>query len=108
MTNTRITDAEIMEERYPVLLHQFSVRKNSGGKGKNKGGDGSIRDIQFLIPMTVGILSERRFLLPFFSFQRIYSLTIFFLKSFPSQWHLWRPPREGREELGGEERWKFA
>jgi len=60
MTNTRITDAEILELRYPVLLHEFSLRKNSGGKGKFRGGDGVIREIEFLKPLSIGILSERR------------------------------------------------
>lgn len=48
MTNTRITDAEILELRYPVLLREFSLRKNSGGEGKQRGGDGVIREIEFL------------------------------------------------------------
>ncbi|KAL0571831.1 hypothetical protein V5O48_010127 [Marasmius crinis-equi] len=60
MTNTRITDPEILERRYPVILHEFSLRTNSGGAGKYKGGDGVVRDIEFLLPMQVSILSERR------------------------------------------------
>jgi len=60
MTNTRITDPEILERRYPVLLRCFSLRKGSGGKGEKKGGEGVIRDIEFLSPLSVGILSERR------------------------------------------------
>lgn len=48
MTNTRITDSEIFERRYPVLLKQFHFRDGSGGDGKYKGGDGIIRDIEFL------------------------------------------------------------
>ena len=60
MTNTRITDVEIMERRYPVLIQRFSLRPGSGGSGAHKGGDGVIRDIQFLRPLSVGILSERR------------------------------------------------
>lgn len=47
MTNTRITDPEIFERRYPVLLRQFSVRGSSGGKGLYMGGDGAIREIEF-------------------------------------------------------------
>nr|ANM86151.1 5-oxoprolinase [Stygiella incarcerata] len=65
MTNTRITDPEIMEKRYPVLVRQFSLRKGSGGDGKFKGGEGVIRDIEFLVPLSVGILSERRVFAPY-------------------------------------------
>ncbi len=65
MTNSRLTDPEVLEIRYPVLLKHFSVRTGSGGEGKNKGGDGSIRCIQFLKPMTVSILSQRRVAKPF-------------------------------------------
>ncbi|KAJ5102878.1 hypothetical protein N7532_003407 [Penicillium argentinense] len=60
MTNTRITDAEVFERRYPVLLREFSLRANSGGRGQHRGGDGVIRDIEFRIPVQVSILSERR------------------------------------------------
>jgi len=64
-TNTRITDPEILERRYPILLREFSIRKGSGGKGKNKGGDGVIREMEPLRPLTVSILSERRVLQPY-------------------------------------------
>lgn len=64
MTNTRITDAEIFEYRYPVLLREFSIRKNSGGKGKFNGGDGVVREIEFLDDISVAILSERRSFCP--------------------------------------------
>jgi len=61
MTNTRITDPEIFERRYPVYLRQFGLRPGSGGRGHFVGGDGVIRDIEFLEPrMQVSILSERR------------------------------------------------
>ncbi|KAL5363113.1 Hydantoinase B/oxoprolinase-domain-containing protein [Aspergillus floccosus] len=60
MTNTRITDPEILEKRYPTLLRQFTLRPGSGGKGLHPGGDGVVRDIEFLAPMEVSILSERR------------------------------------------------
>jgi 5-oxoprolinase (ATP-hydrolysing) len=60
MTNTRITDPEILEQRYPVLLHRFGLRENSGGAGQYKGGDGIIREIEYRRPMTVSVLSERR------------------------------------------------
>ena len=60
MTNTRITDPEILERRYPVLLREFNLRKKSGGLGQHVGGDGVVRDIEFRIPVEVSILSERR------------------------------------------------
>ncbi|GLD94054.1 hypothetical protein PINS_up002665 [Pythium insidiosum] len=65
MTNTRITDPEILEKRYPVLLRAFHLRDGSGGQGKYRGGDGVIREIEFLEPMTVSILSERRAFQPY-------------------------------------------
>lgn len=64
MTNTRITDAEIFERRYPIILREFSIRKGSGGVGKHNGGDGVIRDVEFRIPVTASILSERRVIAP--------------------------------------------
>jgi 5-oxoprolinase (ATP-hydrolysing) len=60
MTNTRITDVEVIEKRYPVILRQFSIREGSGGKGYYKGGDGIIRKIEFAHQMPVSISSERR------------------------------------------------
>ncbi|PVH84747.1 hydantoinase [Cadophora sp. DSE1049] len=61
MTNTRITDPEVFEKRYPVLLREFSIREGSGGEGLHPGGDGIVRDIEFLVPkVQVSILSERR------------------------------------------------
>ncbi|BAS76378.1 Os01g0966000, partial [Oryza sativa Japonica Group] len=60
MTNTRMTDPEIFEQRYPVLLHRFSIRENSGGSGFHRGGDGLVREIEFCQPVVVSILSERR------------------------------------------------
>lgn len=60
MTNTRMTDPEIFEQRYPVLLHRFGLRENSGGAGFNRGGDGLVREIEFRRPVVVSILSERR------------------------------------------------
>ncbi|KAL4889122.1 Hydantoinase B/oxoprolinase-domain-containing protein [Aspergillus ambiguus] len=65
MTNTRITDAEVFERRYPVILHEFSLRPGSGGNGQHRGGDGVIRDIEFRIPVQVSILSERRCYRPY-------------------------------------------
>ncbi|MAA69799.1 MAG: 5-oxoprolinase [Deltaproteobacteria bacterium] len=60
MTNTRITDPEILERHYPVLLREFSIRKGSGGKGEFNGGDGLVRELEFLEKLQVAILSERR------------------------------------------------
>ena len=65
MTNTSITDAEILEWNYPVMLKSFSIRKNSGGKGKNMGGNGTIREICFLSNLDLTILSNRRKVKPF-------------------------------------------
>jgi 5-oxoprolinase (ATP-hydrolysing) len=65
MTNTRITDAEVFERRYPVLLREFSLRPGSGGAGQYRGGDGVVRDIEFRIPVQVSILSERRVYHPY-------------------------------------------
>ncbi|KAF9354038.1 hypothetical protein BGX26_008191 [Mortierella sp. AD094] len=65
MTNTRITDPEILERRYPVILREFSLRAGSGGEGFHPGGEGLIRDIEFLEPMEVSILSERRVFQPY-------------------------------------------
>lgn len=65
MTNTRITDSEIFERRYPVILREFSIRPGSGGRGQHRGGDGVIRDIEFRIPLQVSILSERRVYRPY-------------------------------------------
>ncbi|KAG6122991.1 hypothetical protein E4U14_002363 [Claviceps sp. LM454 group G7] len=65
MTNTRITDSEIFERRYPVLLREFSIRHGSGGNGQHRGGDGVVRDIEFRIPLQVSILSERRVYRPY-------------------------------------------
>ncbi|TEA15760.1 Uncharacterized protein C8034_v002314 [Colletotrichum sidae] len=65
VTNTRITDPEVPEKRYPVLLREFSIRRGSGGQGRRRGGDGCIRDIEFRRPMQVSILSERRGIAPY-------------------------------------------
>ena len=64
MTNTRITDPEILERVYPVILRRFNLRDGSGGKGKYIGGNGVIREVQFLENMNVSILSERRIYAP--------------------------------------------
>ncbi|MCD6526477.1 MAG: hydantoinase B/oxoprolinase family protein, partial [Desulfuromonas sp.] len=65
MTNTRITDPEILESRYPVLVRQFALRRGSGGCGQFCGGNGLIRELEFLAPLHMGILSERRVFAPY-------------------------------------------
>jgi len=65
MTNTRITDPEILERRYPVLLREFSIRRHSGGEGEFCGGNGLIRELEFLDPLQAAILSERRVYAPY-------------------------------------------
>ncbi|KAI9566119.1 Hydantoinase B/oxoprolinase [Boletus coccyginus] len=65
ITNTRIGDVEILERRYPVLLHRFGLRPGSGGNGKWRGGDGVIREFEVTHPLQVSILSERRTRAPY-------------------------------------------
>ena len=65
MTNTRITDPEQLERKYPVRLLEFGIRKNSGGKGKLYGGDGIVRKLQFLEPLQVTLLSQHRKYAPY-------------------------------------------
>ena len=65
MTNTRLTDPEILEWRFPVLLESFSIRRGSGGAGRRRGGDGVVRRLRFREPMTAAILSGRRRIPPY-------------------------------------------
>ncbi len=65
MTNTRLTDLEIMEKNYPVLMKRFSIRRGSGGKGEFSGGDGVIREFEFLDTLQVSLLTQRRKKSPF-------------------------------------------
>jgi hypothetical protein len=65
MTNSRLTDPEVLEWGFPVLLENFCIRPNSGGKGKHRGGNGVIRRLRFLEPMTAAILSSHRVVPPF-------------------------------------------
>ena len=60
MTNTRLTDVEVIERRYPVRVLQFSIRRDSGGEGQRRGGDGIVRKLQMLRRLKVSIVSERR------------------------------------------------
>ncbi|MEZ5388042.1 MAG: hydantoinase B/oxoprolinase family protein [Prosthecobacter sp.] len=65
MTNTAITDPEIIEQRYPVRLRQFAIRRGSGGGGKWCGGDGVVREFEFVEPLTVSLLTQHRTEVPF-------------------------------------------
>jgi 5-oxoprolinase (ATP-hydrolysing) len=64
MTNSRLTDPEVLEWRFPVVLDAFRLRDGSGGAGRFRGGDGVERKIRFLAPMTVAILSGHRVVPP--------------------------------------------
>lgn len=65
MTNSRLTDPEVLEWRFPVRLESFSIRPDSGGAGQYRGGNGVIRRLRFVAPMTATILSNHRRVLPF-------------------------------------------
>ena len=65
MTNTRLTDPEVLEDRYPVRVRRFEIRRGSGGAGRHRGGDGIIREIEFLEPLEVSLLTSRRTTQPF-------------------------------------------
>jgi 5-oxoprolinase (ATP-hydrolysing) len=65
MTNSRLTDPEVLEWRLPVLLEEFAVRRGSGGAGRWPGGDGAVRQIRFRAPMTVSTLSQHRRVPPY-------------------------------------------
>ena len=64
MTNTRMTDPEVLETRFPVRVDEFSIRHGSGGLGKYVGGNGIVRRLRFLEPMTVTVLSSHRKVAP--------------------------------------------
>jgi 5-oxoprolinase (ATP-hydrolysing) len=65
MTNSRLTDPEVLEWRYPVVLETFHIRRGSGGRGAHCGGDGTVRRVRFTTPMQVNVLSSRRSVRPF-------------------------------------------
>src|SRR5262249_28513829 len=65
MTNSRLTNPEVLEDRYPVIVEEFAIRHGSGGAGRHKGGDGARRRIRFREAMTAAILSTRRDTDPF-------------------------------------------
>jgi 5-oxoprolinase (ATP-hydrolysing) len=60
MTNTLLTDIEVLETRYPVRVERFGIRGNSGGQGRQAGGDGVVREVTALRPLTVSLLTSRR------------------------------------------------
>jgi 5-oxoprolinase (ATP-hydrolysing) len=60
MTNTRATDPEVLEHRYPVRLDRYSIRKDSGGDGKWRGGNGTVRELTFLEPVSLSVLTQHR------------------------------------------------
>ena len=60
MTNTRLTDPEVLEQRFPVRVKRFSIRRGSGGDGRHRGGDGVVRELEFLDDLEVALLSQRR------------------------------------------------
>ncbi len=65
MTNTRITDVEVLEQRYPIRVHRFAIRPRSGGAGRHAGGGGVIRRFEFLAPLSLSLLTQRRTRRPF-------------------------------------------
>ncbi|KAA0195313.1 hypothetical protein HAZT_HAZT004713 [Hyalella azteca] len=65
MTNTRITDPEILEIRYPIYLKTFTVNRGTGGRGRYRGGDGVVRELQFRKQLTLSLLTERRVFCPY-------------------------------------------
>lgn len=65
MTNTKCTDVEVLERKFPVILREFSIRKDSGGKGKWKGGCGVTKDYECVLPLHFSIISERRVTRPY-------------------------------------------
>jgi 5-oxoprolinase (ATP-hydrolysing) len=60
MTNTRLTDPEVLERRFPVRVREFAIRRGSGGEGRHRGGDGVVRRLEFLRPLTLSLLTQRR------------------------------------------------
>ena len=65
MTNTRITDAEILEHRFPLRVERFALRRGSGGAGRRRGGDGVVRELLFLEPLSLSLLGQHRVEAPY-------------------------------------------
>ena len=96
MTNTRLTDVEVIERRYPVRVREFSIRRGSGGRGQHRGGNGIVRRIEFLKPLKVSVLSERRGSYPPFGLAGGEPGAL-------GRNHLQRAGKEESVELGGKE-----
>jgi len=60
-----LTDPEVLEDRYPVRLRRFEIRRGSGGTGRHRGGDGIVREVEFLEPLEVSLLTSRRTTRPY-------------------------------------------
>jgi len=65
MTNSRLTDPEILEAKFPVLLREFGLRRGSGGAGRHRGGDGVVRRLEFRAPLSGALLANHRRVAPF-------------------------------------------
>ncbi len=65
MTNSRCTDVEVLETRFPIRVRRFELRRGSGGAGAHRGGDGLVRELEFLAPMRISVVSERRVVAPY-------------------------------------------
>jgi 5-oxoprolinase (ATP-hydrolysing) len=65
MTNSRLTDPEVLEQRYPILLRRFGIRSGSGGAGRHRGGNGVLRELEFRVPMTAALLANSYRVAPF-------------------------------------------
>ncbi|HEV8630960.1 MAG TPA: hydantoinase B/oxoprolinase family protein [Thermoanaerobaculia bacterium] len=65
MTNTRITDPEVLEHRFPVRLERFAIRRGSGGAGEHRGGDGAVRELTFLAPVALSVVTQHRLERPY-------------------------------------------
>src|SRR6185369_1918885 len=65
MTNSRLTDPEVLEWRFPVRLESYAIRRGSGGAGRHRGGDGGVRRVRFLEPMMAVMLANHRRIAPF-------------------------------------------
>lgn len=98
ITNTRIGDVELLERRYPVLLHRFGLRNGSGGTGKFNGGDGVVREIEFLQGLQVSILSEACLCCLIFETRSLTASLAPLATSLRSG--RWRPWRNGSQYMG--------
>src|SRR5256886_9620238 len=65
MTNSRLTDPEILESKFPVLVREFAIRRGSGGAGRHRGGDGIVRRLEFRAPLSGALVANHRRIAPF-------------------------------------------